>query len=135
MIGEELLERCRNHGIDLSAGPNDTLLLEANAEPPAALLAELAEHKPEVLKAMLAPPTGPTANWNNSTAKSLVSGVLARLRQSFREAGWPQDINARERLFALGDRIDDAWLARDPEALGEAVADFLQALEAINGHD
>src|SRR5687768_11838720 len=43
-----LLARCQALGIGLSAGPSGVLEWEANADPPAELLAALAEHKAEV---------------------------------------------------------------------------------------
>lgn len=48
-----LLARCQAFGIDLSAGPSGALYWEADDDPPAALLADLAEHKAAVLAVLL----------------------------------------------------------------------------------
>jgi hypothetical protein len=48
-----LLARCRALGIDLMAGPGGALLWEADADPPADLLADLAAHKAELLDLLL----------------------------------------------------------------------------------
>jgi hypothetical protein len=62
-----LLNRCRALGIDLVAGPGGALLWEADADPPAELLRDLAEHKPEVLAA-LGPPAEPRPGSADSPA-------------------------------------------------------------------
>jgi hypothetical protein len=58
MTAGELLKHCRTLGIDLVAGPDGSLVWEADADPPAELLATLVQHKAELL-ALLAPGTGP----------------------------------------------------------------------------
>lgn len=47
-----LLARCQALGIDLSIGPSGTLDWQADADPPAELLANLAEHKAEVFQVL-----------------------------------------------------------------------------------
>jgi hypothetical protein len=49
MTAAELHSRCRALGIALAAGPKGALAWEADAEPPADLLADLARHKAELL--------------------------------------------------------------------------------------
>jgi hypothetical protein len=66
MSAAELLARCRARGIDITLGPDGTLLWEADADPPAEALAALAEHKAEVLAFLaaqagaLSPSSGPS---------------------------------------------------------------------------
>jgi hypothetical protein len=60
LTAAELLSRCRALGIDLAAGPDGHLCWEADAEPPAELLAALAERKGELLGLLAGPtPAGP----------------------------------------------------------------------------
>ena len=55
MTPAELLTRCRARGIDLTAGPGGALLWEADDDPTAGLLEELAEHKAELLVLLAGP--------------------------------------------------------------------------------
>jgi sugar phosphate isomerase/epimerase len=67
MTPAELLARCRALGIDLAAGPGGTLLWEADDEPPADLLADLAARKTELL-ALLRPSPPSPALWDATEA-------------------------------------------------------------------
>jgi hypothetical protein len=71
VTGGELLERCRSLGIDLAVGPAGALLWEADDDPPADLLAVLAEHKAELL-ALLRPP------WDQAEADALTAEAVRR---------------------------------------------------------
>jgi hypothetical protein len=55
MTATAILARCRAHGIDLSVDRDGALIWEADADPPAELLEELAKNKAELL-AILADP-------------------------------------------------------------------------------
>jgi hypothetical protein len=121
----ELLARCRDLGIDLAAGPDDSLAWEADADPPAELLQALRENKLALL-ALLAPPTVPTVPavpWDVAEAGRLVKAALAAWC-------WPVDPAARRRLGELADAVDAAYLARDLRQLRQAVAAFLAAVGA-----
>jgi hypothetical protein len=54
MTAPELLARCRSLGIDLAVGAGGALLWEADDEPPAGLLEELAARKAELLALLAA---------------------------------------------------------------------------------
>jgi hypothetical protein len=62
MTTRDLLARCRTLGIALAAASDGALTWEADTDPPAELLAELREHKAELLALLSTPagvPTGP----------------------------------------------------------------------------
>jgi hypothetical protein len=52
MTPAELLDRCRSLGIDLDAGPDGALVWQADDDPPADLLEDLAANKTAVLNAL-----------------------------------------------------------------------------------
>jgi hypothetical protein len=56
MTAAQLVNRCRLLGIALAAGPDGALIWEADADPPADLLAELARHKAALLAFLAVPP-------------------------------------------------------------------------------
>lgn len=56
MTAAVLIDCCRTFGVTLAAGPDGTLAWEADDDPPAGLLAELGEHKAEVLALLTACP-------------------------------------------------------------------------------
>jgi hypothetical protein len=127
MTAADLLSHCRALGVALSAGPAGRLTWEADADPPADLLAALAENKPAVL-ALLSPPTVPTVPWDQAEADYLVAEAVRWLEAS----GWPADADARRRLGLLADDVDDAYLVSDLAGLRQAVATF-QATAARGG--
>jgi hypothetical protein len=61
----DLLSRCRTFGIELTAGRDGSLLWEAGSDPPAELLAALAERKAELL--------GLLTTWPDPDAAELVA--------------------------------------------------------------
>lgn len=87
----DLLDRCRAVGIDLAAGPGGALLWEADADPPADLLADLAAQKAGLLAVLGGEAgEGPTpaapavARWDQAEADRL----LAELRSAVGRARW-----------------------------------------------
>jgi hypothetical protein len=52
MTATALLAQCRTLGVDLATGPDGALIWEADFDPPAELLADLAAHKDDVLVAL-----------------------------------------------------------------------------------
>jgi hypothetical protein len=59
MTTADLLARCGALGVTLLAGPGGALAWEADADPPADLLRDLAGHKAEILARLRQPP-GPS---------------------------------------------------------------------------
>jgi hypothetical protein len=49
MTAAALLDRCRTLGIHLAAGPDGALSWESDTDPPTLLLADLAQHKADLL--------------------------------------------------------------------------------------
>jgi len=84
MTPAELLDRCRALGIDLATGPRGALLWEADDDPPASLLQELAEHKTELLSML--------TTWPDPDSADLVAwfATFPWPREPFALAPWCQ---------------------------------------------
>src|SRR5262249_13319610 len=76
------------------------------------------QHKAELL-ALLAPP------WDQAEAARLVASVQTARQGRFGGSEWPADPAACQKLAALFDQIDNAWLDRNRLALEAAVKDTL----------
>jgi hypothetical protein len=140
----ELLARCRALGIDLTLGPDGTLVWEADADPPAEVLATLAEHKAEVLTFLaaqagaLSPCAGPSEPSEPSAGASPPRGpVEAAGRQQAAPAGAPvlgwKPPTVEELLADL--RHELAYVERQyhagrfPPLLAKVVTTYLSVIE------
>jgi hypothetical protein len=84
----EMVARCRILGIDLTAGPDGGLTWEAETDPPADLLAELAASKTELLALLRAAEAQtPLPPWDQGEADRLLAELrseVERVKAGFR---------------------------------------------------
>jgi len=84
----ELFARCRALGIDLVTGPDDGLTWEADADPPADLLADLAASKADLLALLrTAEAQTPPSPWDQAEADRLLVELrseVERIKAGFR---------------------------------------------------
>jgi len=113
----DLLTHCHTLGIDLAAGEGGALLWDSDADPPAELLAALAEHKAELL-ILLQPP------WDRARADAELAAIGARLDRALKyEAG----TEARKNVLEAYRRVTAGYHGRRDPLLWEA----LQAVEGL----
>jgi hypothetical protein len=86
----DLLARCRALGLDLSAGPDSGLNWEADTDPPAELLADLAGSKAELLALLRAAEVQtPAPPWDQAEADGLLVELRSEVERIKAEFGGP----------------------------------------------
>ena len=134
MSAGELLTHCRSRGIALSAGPGGTLCWEADADPPAELLAGLAKHKEELL-AILGPPAVPTvpaARWDQDEAEALLADVRGAISHAEAEQRAGRMPEVRLSVVRLWAEVAEGFVA-DRESEARRGWDALELLKSAAG--